>query len=149
MTTQLVFLLDFAYFKENYRLIAFDQSKQAKLKDPQQIIFICKLEEQANESKGSYSHHNPRIFLIKSIESSYCYYSDAYILVTRNIAVTRVIAAAGNNPIQKNKALTAATQVAYKNCAPFKDCRTEISDSFVDYANFNNITMSMCNLIEF
>ena len=27
-------LLDFAYFKENYRLIAIDLSKQTKLKDP-------------------------------------------------------------------------------------------------------------------
>ena len=38
--------LDFAYFKENYRLIAFDLSKQTKLKDPQQISFIGKLENQ-------------------------------------------------------------------------------------------------------
>ena len=39
-------LLDFAYFKENYRLIAIDLSKQTKLKDPQQINFIGKLEGQ-------------------------------------------------------------------------------------------------------
>ena len=37
-------LLDFAYFKENYRLVAIDLSKQTKLKDPQQINFIGKLE---------------------------------------------------------------------------------------------------------
>ena len=36
-------LLDFAYFKENYRLIAIDLNKQTKLKDPQQLIFIGKL----------------------------------------------------------------------------------------------------------
>ena len=36
-------LLDFAYFKENYRLIAIDLSKQTKLKDPQQINFTGKL----------------------------------------------------------------------------------------------------------
>ena len=36
-------LLDFAYFKENYRLIAIDLSKQTKLKDLQQINFIGKL----------------------------------------------------------------------------------------------------------
>ena len=41
-------LLDFAYFKENYRLIATDLSKQTKLKDPQQINFIGKLENQAH-----------------------------------------------------------------------------------------------------
>ena len=38
-------LLDFAYFKENYRLIAIDLSKQTKLKDSQQINFIGKLDE--------------------------------------------------------------------------------------------------------
>ena len=39
-------LLDFAYFKRNYKLIATDLSKQTKLKDPQQINFIGKLENQ-------------------------------------------------------------------------------------------------------
>ena len=38
-------LLDFAYFKENYKLIAIDLSKQTKLKDPQQINFIGKLDK--------------------------------------------------------------------------------------------------------
>ena len=41
-------LIDFAYFKENYRLIAIDLSKQTELKDPQQINFIGKLEGQNN-----------------------------------------------------------------------------------------------------
>ena len=36
-------LLDFAYFKENYKLIAVDLSKETKLKDPQQISFIGNL----------------------------------------------------------------------------------------------------------
>ena len=39
-------LLDFDYFKENYRLNAIDLSKQIKLKDPQQINFIGKLDNQ-------------------------------------------------------------------------------------------------------
>ena len=38
-------LLDFAFFKKNYRLIATDLSKQTKLKDPQQISFIAKLKK--------------------------------------------------------------------------------------------------------
>ena len=37
--------LNFAYLKENYRLIAIDLSKQTKLKDLQQINFIGKLDE--------------------------------------------------------------------------------------------------------
>ena len=36
-------LLDFVYFRKNYRLIAIDLNKQTKLKDPQQISFIGKL----------------------------------------------------------------------------------------------------------
>ena len=43
-------LLDFAYFKENYRLIAIDLSKQTKLKDPQQISFIRKLGGQDDDA---------------------------------------------------------------------------------------------------
>ena len=41
-------LLDFAYYKENYRLIAIDLSKQTKIKDPQQINFIGKIENENN-----------------------------------------------------------------------------------------------------
>ena len=49
-------------------------------------------------------------FLAKSIESSLRDYSDAYILVTGDITVTRTIAVAaeGNNP-QRKQPLAAAT----------------------------------------
>ena len=33
-------LLDYAYYKKHYKLIAIDLSKQTKIKDPQQINFI-------------------------------------------------------------------------------------------------------------
>ena len=36
-------VLDFAYYKKDYRLIAIDLSKQTKLKDPQQINSIGNL----------------------------------------------------------------------------------------------------------
>ena len=97
-----------------------------------------------SETKGSYLHHNPIKFLTGSLESSLCDYSDAYVLVTRDIAVkTRNVANAADIE------LATATQVAFKNCAPFKDCRTEINDTFVDYADFINIAMPMYNLIEY
>ena len=102
-----------------------------------------------SESKGGYLHHDPIKFLTKSIESSLCDYSDAYILVTGNITVTRTIAAAAGGDPQRKQPLNAATQVVFKNCAPFKDCRTEINDTFVDYADFINIAMPMYNLIEY
>ena len=46
-----------------------------------------------SESKGGYSYHDPIKFLKKSIESTLCDYSDAYILVTGNITVIRTTAA--------------------------------------------------------
>ena len=87
-----------------------------------------------SESKGHYSHENPINFLTNSLVSSLCDYSDAYILVKGNITATP------NN---------AATQVVFKNCAPFEKCRTEINETFIDEADFINITMPMYNLIEY
>ena len=69
-----------------------------------------------------------------SLESSLCDYSDAYILVTRNINVT------GGN---------ANAKVAFKNCAPFEKCRTEINDMFVNDAQHINIAMLLYNLMEY
>ena len=83
-------------------------------------------------------------FLTGSLESSLCDYSDAYILVTGYIAAER-----RNAADTADIELAAATKVAFKNCAPFKDCRTEINDTFVDYADFINIAMPMYNLIEY
>ena len=86
------------------------------------------------ETKGIYSHDNEIKFVTSSLKSNLCDYSDAYILVTGNITATP------NN---------AATQVVFKNCAPFEKCRTEINETFVDEADFINITMPMYNLIEY
>ena len=97
-----------------------------------------------SESKGNYSHHDPIKFLTKSIESSLCDYSDAYILVTGNITVKR-----RNAADTADIALGAITQVAFKNCVPFEKCSTEIDGTLVDEANFINITMPMYNLIEY
>ena len=87
-----------------------------------------------NESNGNYSLHNTIKVLASSLESSLCDYSNAYILVTGNITVT------GDNN---------NTKVAFKNCAPFNKCRTEINETFVDDADIINITMPMYNLIEY
>ena len=71
-------------------------------------------------------------------------------MVTGDIAVTRTIAGGGDNPpTQRKQPLAAATKSAFKNCASFKDCRTKINDTFVDYADFINIAMPMYNLIEY
>ena len=62
-----------------------------------------------SESKLNYSDKNEIKFLTSSLESNLCDYSDAYILVTGNITVV------GPND---------NTKVAFKNCAPFRKCRT-------------------------
>ena len=61
------------------------------------------------------------------------YYSDAYILVTRNITAT------GRD---------ANTRVAFKNCAPFTKCITHTNYEHVDGANNLDIIIPMHNLIE-
>ena len=85
-----------------------------------------------SESKDNYSHENPINSFTNSLKSSD--YSDAYILVIGDITATP------NNE---------ATQVIFKNCGPFEKCRTEINETFVDEADFINITMLMYNLIEY
>ena len=88
----------------------------------------------ASESNGNCSQNDEIKFLTRSIESSLCGYPDAYILVTGNITATP------ND---------AATQVIFKNCAPFEKCRTEINETFIDEATHINIAMPMYNLIEY
>ena len=63
-----------------------------------------------------------------------CDYSDAYILVARDITAT-----GGDTN----------TRVAFKNCAPFTKCLTHINDEHVDGAENLDIIMPMYNLIEF
>ena len=60
-----------------------------------------------SESNGNYSKDEEIKFLTRSIESSLCDYSDAYILITGNVT------SGGND-----------TKAAFKNCAPFTTCKT-------------------------
>ena len=94
-------------------------------------------------SKGGYSHHDPINVLTKLIESSLYDYYVAYIVVTGDISVTRTIAAAGDIFLQRKQPITTATQVV------FKDSRTEIDGTFVDYADFINNAIPMYNLSEY
>ena len=66
------------------------------------------------------------------MESSPSDYSDAHVLVTGNIAVV----GANNN-----------TKAAFKCCASFSKCTTEINETFIDEAE--HIVMPMYNLIEY
>ena len=54
-------LLDFAYFKKNYRLNSIDLSKQTKLKNPQQISLTGRLLAARGETM---------FFIIKKLEET-------------------------------------------------------------------------------
>ena len=81
-----------------------------------------------SESKGNYSKDEQIKFLMKSIESSLCDYSDTYILVTGNII------SGGND-----------TKAAFKNCTPFKTCITQINETFADEAKHAYDAYVQCN----
>ena len=65
---------------------------------------------------GKYNPNDSIKFERESIKSSYCDYSDVFILVTGDITVT-----ADND-----------TDVAFKSCAPFSTSKTEANDVFID-----------------
>ena len=73
-----------------------------------------------SKTTGAYSPGDEIKFLKNSLESGLCDYSDPYILVTGNLNVT------GGN---------ANTKVAFKNCAPFTEFKTEINETFADEKN--------------
>ena len=76
------------------------------------------------------------------LKSSLCDYSDAYILVKGRITITGAGAnAAARQADERDKG------VAFKNCAPFTNCMSEINNTQVDNAKDIDIVMPMYNLI--
>ena len=65
-------LSDFAWFKENYKLITIDLSKKTKLKDLQQISFIGKLEKDAGATM---------FFIIKKSEGTTVIFSQISVTI--------------------------------------------------------------------
>ena len=78
------------------------------------------------------------------LKSSLCDYSDAYILVKGTITVVGVGAAAGPRQSGRND-----KQVIIKNCIPFTDCISEISNTQLDNAKDLVVVMPMYDLIEY
>ena len=78
------------------------------------------------------------------LKSSLCDYSDAYILVKRKITITGAGADAATGQADER-----GKGVAFKNCAPFTSCKTNISNVEIDYCKDIDIIMPMYNLIEY
>ena len=81
-------------------------------------------------------------FKTSMLRSSWCDYSDAYIVFKGNITVnnTSGAGAAANNTNKK---------VIFKNCAPFTSCISEINNTQIDNTEYIDIVMPMYKLIEY
>ena len=78
------------------------------------------------------------------LKSSLCDYSDAYVLVKGRIRIVGAGAdAAARQADERDKG------VAFKNCASFINCISEINNTQIDNAKDIDIVMPMYNLIEY
>ena len=90
--------------------------------------------ENNDESREIFSVNRQTNFKTSMLRSSLCDYSDAYILVKRNITVNNT-AAGGADANNTNK------KVIFKNCAPFTDCISKINNIQVDNARDIDIVL--------
>ena len=83
-----------------------------------------------NNGQYGYGDENGKTIKFETtvIKSNLCDYSDAYVLVTGDIAA---VGGDGNTPIP------------FKNCAPFRRCVTYINDEHVETAENLDIIMPM------
>ena len=97
-----------------------------------------------DESRGTYNANSQIKFKTTMLKSSLCDYSDTYILVKGTITITGGgAAAAARQADERDKGM------AFKNCAPFINCISEINNTQVDKAKDIDIVMPMYNLIEY
>ena len=122
-------------FQKIINLLNNTQNETSKLKTRNWV-------ETNNESRGTYNVSNQIKFKTSMIRSSSCDYSDAYILVSGTITITRAGADdAAKRADEKNKG------VIFKNCAPFTDCISQINNTQIDNAKDIGVLMPMYNLI--
>ena len=96
-----------------------------------------------DESRGTYNVNGQIKFKTTMLKSRLCDYSDAYIFVKGIKIITRAGAdAAARQADERDKG------VAFKNCAPFTNCISEINNTQVDNAKDIDLVMPMSNLIE-
>ena len=88
-----------------------------------------------DDSRGTWHVSSQIKFKTSILRSSH--YSDAYIIVSGTIIIAELGAGGGNNNMQ----------VAFKNCAPFTNCISEIKNTQIDNAKDLDLVMPMYNLI--
>ena len=97
-----------------------------------------------DESRGTCNVNSQIKFKTTMLKSSLCDYNDAYILFKGTITIAGAGAdAAARQADERDKG------VAFKNCALFTDCISEINNTKVGNAKDTDIVMPMYNLIEY
>ena len=86
-----------------------------------------------DNSKSNYNAANEITFTTEILKSNICDYSDTYMLVGGNVTVTAA----------------PASQVAFKNCALYTKCITNIDETAIDSGENLDLVMPMYNLIEY
>ena len=86
-----------------------------------------------DNSKSSYDATNEITYNTEILKSNLCDYNDVYILVRGDITAVAAL----------------ATQVAFKNCAPFSKCITKIDETITDGVWNLDLVIAMYNLIEY
>ena len=97
-----------------------------------------------DESRRRYNDDKQVKFKTTMLKSSLYDYSDAYILVKGKITIT----GAGAN-LADRQADERDKSVAFKNCAPFTSCKSDINSVKIDYCQDVDTIMPMYNLIEY
>ena len=92
-----------------------------------------------DEARGTYSPNKQIKFKTSMLRSGLCDYGDTYILVKGHITVNNT-AADGVAPNNTNKKLI------FKNCVPFTNCISKISNTQIDNAEYIDIVMPIYNL---
>ena len=97
-----------------------------------------------DESRGTYNVNSQIKFKTTMLRSSLCDYSDANTLGNGKITIT-----GARNDAADKRAGERDKGVAFKNCAPFTNCISEINNTQIDNARDIDIVMLMYNLIEY
>ena len=94
--------------------------------------------EISDESSGAYNVNSQIKFKTTMLKSSLCHYSDPYVLFKGTIT----IAGAGDDATAR-QADERDKGVAFKNCAPFINCISEVNNTQIDNAKDIDIVMPM------
>ena len=110
----------------------------------QQTKFRTKNQVEINDdSRGTYNTISQTKFKTSVLRTSWCDYSNAYILVSGTITIT----GAGNDDAAR-RLDERDKWLIFKYCAPFTDCISEINSTQIHNAKYVDV-MPMYNLIEY